>query len=188
MWLFRAANLSCGPTSLTQSRVGGQTSSKRHDHTRPGYAEEFSPRASHLHNVGASRFIFSVFGATASSHERITRKAGSFERTKTAMRDALAVGLTTELHFVPMANNYRELSDVAQLARQLGASRVSVLRLVPQGRAVLIRDRVLEPRPEPRTSTPDPGSQERARRRLRQDRLAVQLPDVERSILPARPR
>jgi len=108
-----------------------------------GITEEFRPRASKLHDVGASRFVFSAFGATASSHERITRKAGSFERTKTAMLDALALGLTTELHFVPMANNYRELSDVAQLASQLGAARVSVLRLVPQGRAVLIRDRSL---------------------------------------------
>jgi radical SAM protein with 4Fe4S-binding SPASM domain len=108
-----------------------------------GIAEEFKRRSFCLHDIGASRFVFSVFGATASGHDRITRKAGSFERTKTAMRDALAVGLVTELHFVPMANNYLELSNIAQLARQLGASRVSVLRLVPQGRAVLIRDRAL---------------------------------------------
>jgi len=108
-----------------------------------GVAEEFKRKSSLLHSLGASRFIFSAFGATASSHERITRKAGSFDRTKTAMRDALAVGLTTELHFVPMSSNYRELSEVAQLARRLGASRVSVLRLVSQGRAALIRDRSL---------------------------------------------
>jgi radical SAM protein with 4Fe4S-binding SPASM domain len=108
-----------------------------------GIAEGFRISASRLHDLGASRFIFSIFGATASSHERITRSAGSFERIKTAMRDALAVGLTTELHFVPMSKNYRELSDVAKHAHTLGASRVSVLRLVPQGRAVLIRDRVL---------------------------------------------
>jgi radical SAM protein with 4Fe4S-binding SPASM domain len=57
------------------------------------------------------------------------------------MRDALSVGLATELHFVPMAGNYRELDGIAQLARQLGASRVSVLRLVLQGRAALVRDR-----------------------------------------------
>jgi radical SAM protein with 4Fe4S-binding SPASM domain len=108
-----------------------------------GVAEEFRRKASRLHDLGASRFIFSVFGATASSHERVTRRAGSFERTKSAMRDALSIGLTTELHFVPMSNNHRELSDVAKLACALGASRVSVLRLVPQGRAVLIRDRAL---------------------------------------------
>lgn len=108
-----------------------------------GNAKNFRQKANRLHTFGVSRFIFSIFGATAVGHERITRKAGSFERTKAAMRDALAVGLATELHFVPMSSNHRDLSDVAHLARQLGASRVSVLRLVPQGRAALVQDRAL---------------------------------------------
>lgn len=96
-----------------------------------------------LRALGASRTIFSLFGATATTHERVTRKAGSFERTTGAMRDALATGLTTELHFVPMSGNYRELGDVTNLARGFGASRVSVLRLVPQGRGALVRNLAL---------------------------------------------
>ncbi len=108
-----------------------------------GNVEDFKQKADHLHTLGASRFIFSVFGGTAASHERITRKAGSFERTMSAMRDALDVGLATEIHFVPISDNYFELNDVVSLASQVGASRVSVLRLVTQGRAALIRDRVL---------------------------------------------
>jgi len=108
-----------------------------------GNTEEFKQRVSRLHNLGATRMIFSVFGANASTHERITRRVGSLDRTKVAMGDALSVGLSTELHFVPIADNYRELNGVAQIARQLGVSRVSVLRLVPQGRAALIGDRVL---------------------------------------------
>lgn len=108
-----------------------------------GNTEDFRNKTTHLHELGASKFIFSIFGATSASHERITRKIGSFERTKSAMQDALSVGLITELHFVPMSDNYRELTDVALLARRLGAFRVSILRLVPQGRAALIRNRVL---------------------------------------------
>ena len=108
-----------------------------------GCADDFQKKAKRLYNLGTSRFIFSMFGATAASHERVTRKAGSFENTQSAMRYALSVGLTTELHFVPMTDNYSELTNVAQLARELGASRVSVLRLVPQGRAALVRDRAL---------------------------------------------
>jgi len=108
-----------------------------------GNTDDFKDKAARLHRIGVPRFIFSIFGATASGHQRITRKAGSFERTKTAMRDACAGGLMTELHFVPMSGNYRELADIATLARQVGASRVSVLRLVPQGRAALVRDRAL---------------------------------------------
>ncbi|MBE3100264.1 MAG: radical SAM protein [Planctomycetes bacterium] len=108
-----------------------------------GNVEDFRRKATRLHAFGVSCCIFSIFGAMAPGHERVTRKAGSFERTKAAMRDAVAVGLTTELHFVPMSGNYRELGDVAQIAHQFGASRVSVLRLVPQGRAALVRDRAL---------------------------------------------
>lgn len=108
-----------------------------------GCAHDFQKTAERLYTLGTFRFIFSVFGATAPSHERVTRKAGSFENTQSAMRHALSLGLTTELHFVPMTGNYSELTDIAQLARKLGASRVSVLRLVPQGRAALVRDRAL---------------------------------------------
>jgi radical SAM protein with 4Fe4S-binding SPASM domain len=108
-----------------------------------GCMDDFYANSKQLHELGASRFIFSVFGATSPSHERVTRKAGSFENTQSAMRHALSLGLTIELHFVPMAGNYSELTDVAELARKLGASRVSVLRLVPQGRAALVRDRAL---------------------------------------------
>ncbi len=108
-----------------------------------GCVDDFQAKSKRLHGLGASRFIFSVFGATAPSHERVTRKAGSFENTQSAMQHTLSLGLTTELHFVPMTGNYRELTDVAELARKLGASRVSVLRLVPQGRAALVRGRAL---------------------------------------------
>jgi radical SAM protein with 4Fe4S-binding SPASM domain len=108
-----------------------------------GCADDFTQKATLLHTVGASRFIFSVFGATATTHERITRKTGSFVRTQSALQDALTAGLNTELHFVPMSSNYHELTVIARIARNLGASRVSVLRLVPQGRAALVRDRAL---------------------------------------------
>ncbi len=108
-----------------------------------GCTNDFQETAERLHTLGAFRLIFSVFGSSASSHERMTRKAGSFESTKSAMKYASFHGLKTELHFVPMSNNYKELTGVAQLACKLGATRVSVLRLVPQGRATLVRDRVL---------------------------------------------
>jgi radical SAM protein with 4Fe4S-binding SPASM domain len=109
-----------------------------------GNVIDFRRQVNHLHGCGVTRSIFSIFGAVTENHERITRKSGSLERTKAAMRDALAVGMTTELHFVPMVGNYRELGDIADLAYQYGASCVSVLRLVPQGRAALLRGRILK--------------------------------------------
>jgi len=108
-----------------------------------GNVENFQQHAARLLGIGVTRFVFSMFGGTRITHERITRKAGSFERTKASIRNAVALGLKTELHFVPMSSNWRELPNVTMLAVELGATRVSVLRLVAQGRAALIRDRVL---------------------------------------------
>ena len=108
-----------------------------------GNVDGFAEIAQRLHDLGVERFVFSVFGGNAISHERVTRVAGSLERTKQAIRDAHKIGLKTELHFVPMATNYRELRDVAEIARRCGASVISVLRLVPQGRAALLSGRAL---------------------------------------------
>jgi len=108
-----------------------------------GNVDGFAETCRRLQQCGAERFIFSIFGGTAASHERVTRVAGSFERTKSSIEAASRLGLGTELHFVPMATNYRELRDVADVARACGASVVSVLRLVPQGRAALLAGRAL---------------------------------------------
>ena len=108
-----------------------------------GYVQEFRTKAAVLFKRGAERFIFSIFGGDATSHERITRVAGCFKQTCDAIKDARAVGLATELHFVPLSTNYRELGAVAALSKKLGADAVSVLRLVPQGRAALIQGRAL---------------------------------------------
>ena len=108
-----------------------------------GNSDDFEGKATRLHRRGAARFIFSIFGGTAATHERITRTAGSFERTQAAMLRARAIGLATEVHFVPMTTNYRELAEVTAVAREVGASVVSVLRFVPQGRAALLPNRAL---------------------------------------------
>jgi radical SAM protein with 4Fe4S-binding SPASM domain len=108
-----------------------------------GNTPDFLSKAGEMHRLGVKRLVFSVFGGNPATHERVTRVAGSFEVTRRAMYAANHIGLATELHFVPMSTNYRELRDVASLAVRCGASVVSLLRLVPQGRAALLPGRVL---------------------------------------------
>jgi radical SAM protein with 4Fe4S-binding SPASM domain len=104
-----------------------------------GVVDGFAQTADNLHRKGAEKFIFSIFGSNATSHERITRIAGSFGRTCDAVISATALGLKTEFHFIPLSTNFRDLRDVAGLAKRVGAERISVLRLVPQGRASLLQ-------------------------------------------------
>lgn len=87
-----------------------------------------------LQKAGLSRVIFSVFSRSKERHDAITLVDGSFDVTINSMRNCIELGFNVEIHFVPMAANYAELRSVAELARNMGISRVSVLRLVPQGR------------------------------------------------------
>lgn len=87
-----------------------------------------------LKAAGLSRAIFSVYGEKRETHEGVTFVEGSFDATMDSIRNCTELGLKVEIHFVPMATNYRKLRPVAELARSMGISRVSVLRLVPQGR------------------------------------------------------
>ncbi len=108
-----------------------------------GVVEGFQEKVALLFQRGAGRMIFSVFGGTAPTHERVTRVAGSFKKTCESIVEAKRLGLAVETHFVPMSSNYRELKEVTALSNNLGANTVSVLRLVPQGRASLLQSRTL---------------------------------------------
>ena len=100
-------------------------------------------RIEHLAKLGVNTFIFSIFSANQKDHEQVTRIKDSFLKTKRAIDIANNSALRTELHFVPLANNYQDLEAIAHLANKWGVSRISILRFVPQGRGALIRHRAL---------------------------------------------
>ncbi|MCK4500157.1 SPASM domain-containing protein, partial [Candidatus Babeliales bacterium] len=60
--------------------------------------------------------------------------------TLAAAKYFIDIGLETEFHFVPLANTYKALPNIANKARAMGVKRVSILRLVPQGRGVASKD------------------------------------------------
>lgn len=87
-----------------------------------------------LNSSGLHRVVFSIFGASPAEHEAVTRHKGSFERTIGISRYCSDIGLRTEFHLVPLSWNYWILPQIADLAAKSGISRISVLRIVPQGR------------------------------------------------------
>lgn len=84
---------------------------------------------------GLARVMFSLFSADPASHDAVTKVVGSYSATLSAVRNCVNLGLPSELHFVPFASNFEELRPIAEMGRRLGVEQVSVLRLVPQGRA-----------------------------------------------------
>ncbi len=99
-----------------------------------GNAPHIKEKIRDLGRAGVGRLIFSMHGASADSYEAVTRVDGSFESLVMAMQRASEEGISVEVHFVPLAINYRDLSAVVALARKLGATCTSVLRFVPHGR------------------------------------------------------
>jgi len=87
-----------------------------------------------LNGAGLSKIMFSLFGTNAEQHEEITKSYGSYNKTITAASYCVTIGLQTEFHFVPLNHNFRALPEIVSKARKLGINRVSILRLVPQGR------------------------------------------------------
>jgi len=102
-----------------------------------GNVDECDGAMSLLKEHGAGCVIFSLFGAHKDAHDRVTCQNGSFDKTLAAIEAARRASLRTELHFVPMRANYAELPGLVDLASDRGLARVSVLRLVPQGRAAI---------------------------------------------------
>jgi radical SAM protein with 4Fe4S-binding SPASM domain len=83
---------------------------------------------------GLSRIIFSLFAANDILHDKITGIQGSHSNTVSAIKTSILNGIDTEIHFVPMSSNFREIEDLTMMASKMGIKKVSLLRYVPQGR------------------------------------------------------
>jgi pyrroloquinoline quinone biosynthesis protein E len=89
------------------------------------------------------KIIFNLQGSNPRTHETITQVEGSFNKVLTAIKETKRLGFWVGVHFVPMKPNYREFRMLLSLCNNLEVDEVGVLRLVPQGRALLNR-RMLE--------------------------------------------
>ena len=90
--------------------------------------------------LGDVRMVMSLEGSNPKTHEKITTVPGSYKNTILTLEEGKRLGLKVELHFVPTKINFKELPDVVKLAKKLDVEKVSVLRLVSQGRCVDFRD------------------------------------------------
>jgi radical SAM protein with 4Fe4S-binding SPASM domain len=80
------------------------------------------------------RIIFNLQGATAQTHEKITRAKGSYASVVQSIKSAKAAGLWSGVHFVPMKANYVDFRAIAKLCSELKVDELAVLRFVGQGR------------------------------------------------------
>ena len=80
----------------------------------------------------------SMDGVTKKTHEELRGK-GTFEKTKRSFSLLKQNRISTALHFVVHKGNYKDAFDILKFGSNLGARRVTVSRLVLEGRGVHLK-------------------------------------------------
>jgi len=105
-----------------------------------GRIKPISDRIAALLCENGVKFIFSLHGSIARTHDRLTQVEGSFHTTMVSIEKALKAGATVEVHVVPTVINFQEIAAMTKLLASLNVRRVSWLRFVPQGRGLVNRE------------------------------------------------
>lgn len=82
------------------------------------------------------RLIISLHGSPDKHNEIMNIDDDAFRLATETIRRAVEIGIKTEIHFVPTSINYKDLMVVYGICLNLGVSKMSVLRYVPQGRGL----------------------------------------------------
>jgi radical SAM protein len=88
-----------------------------------------------LRGAGLSRLAVSLDGSTAAVHDAFRGVAGSYDWTLRMLREAGALGLSTQINTTVSRHNLDDFEGLATLMEGLGISLWSVFFLVPTGRA-----------------------------------------------------
>ena len=84
-----------------------------------------------------NKVIFNVEADSSTLYDQIMgTDVGGFDMMKKSINDCVSSGLVVETHVVPMQVNFKQLKSIFEMCYQLGVSKVSILRLVLQGRAL----------------------------------------------------
>ena len=83
------------------------------------------------------KVIFNVEADSSTLYDKIMgTDVGGFDMMKKSINDCVSSGLVVETHVVPMQVNFKHLKSIFEMCYQLEVSKVSILRLVLQGRAL----------------------------------------------------
>lgn len=98
--------------------------------------------AGHLINDGIAQqlelvdlFCVSLEGDEV-THESITGTLRSYEKTIQGLKYLKSMGMRIRLHFTPMKVNFRQFEHVINIANQVNAESIKILKFVPEGRGL----------------------------------------------------
>ena len=92
---------------------------------------------SELKSIGLDKIVFDY---QTYEHETDQYLMGRNRQKHACLLDSLLnasfVGLKTDVHFIPMKPNYREIPDILEMLEIAGINSISILNFVPQGRGL----------------------------------------------------
>ncbi|UCD58402.1 MAG: radical SAM protein [Candidatus Hydrogenedentota bacterium] len=89
--------------------------------------------AGQIRDSGVARVSVSLDGATAEVHDRLRQLTGSFERAIEGIGHLRDAKVPFQINITLTKHNARQLEDIYELARSLGAVAVHIFMLVPVG-------------------------------------------------------
>lgn len=90
-----------------------------------------------------TKLIFNVEAVSEDKYDKIMGTHGCFQYLKKSITNSVNLGIICEAHFVPMKLNVGQVEQVVEFCKNIGVSKVSFLRLVPHGRALINKERIL---------------------------------------------
>ncbi|MDE5888763.1 MAG: radical SAM protein, partial [Bacilli bacterium] len=96
----------------------------------------------YLKFLGLDKIVFDFQGAERETYDYLMG-SNNFDKVESSIIRASVVGLETDIHFVPMKSNYRELPDLIELLNCAEIKQLSILNFVPQGRGAENRDKLM---------------------------------------------
>ena len=90
----------------------------------------------HLKRNGINQVMFNLQSTKEHIYNKITNTSNHFPFVIESIKNAVKVGICSEIHFVPMKINQNEINDIIKFGEATGIKQVSFLKLVPHGRAV----------------------------------------------------
>ncbi len=92
-----------------------------------------------LQYIGLDKIVFDFQGAERETYDFLMGSK-NFDQVELSIIRASCVGLNTDIHFVPMKNNYKEFRDLIEILNCAEIRNLSILNFVPQGRGELNKD------------------------------------------------
>ena len=96
----------------------------------------------YLKYLGLDKIVFDFQGAERETYDYLMG-SNHFDEVELSIIKAASVGLDTDVHFVPMKLNYKELPDLIEILNIAEIRNLSLLNFVPQGRGEINKQELM---------------------------------------------